>query len=784
GIEKRGGRVVRIELPAGTSPGEARDRTRRLLASHSDIRGFIHLAPLDLFFDTTFDDRVAAGMPGAFFAVLKKLYAALDIPGGFLATLSADSVVWPYQAPSGRIIPAMAGIAGMLKTAAKEMTETRVKVVDFRGSDLKAGPQSITTRFLEELTGSDTRVEAGLSDRQRFALSLKPQAPEKGESCVRAEDTIVVTGGARGITLAILKRLVAGQPVRLVILGRSDITAIDPLFLPVSADEAFILSELKKKMPGAKPVEIMQAVAGITGLKATIANLEHLRAGGHTVDYHAVDVTDADAVAQVFTRYDRIDGVIHAAGVEQSQFIPKKSQASFDLVFSTKVQGALNLLDALQNMDYRFFIAFSSVTARFGNEGQVDYTGANDMLGKLVQREKLKQPGKIFKVMAWTAWEGAGMATDETVKKVLTERGLKFLPLERGVGHFLTELSDNHTIESVYSGRDHAFDPDGLLAGKAKSDPAPVAPFLDRENGNDKGVVEYSRRLDLARDLFLLDHSREDVPIFLGATGIEAMAEAASTCVGGNRNLVALKNFSIPYGIKILRKRPKEIVVSAASSETDADQVNCKISSWFKNPEGVVVGDETLHYRAEYIFADQPVESVKVSLPEYHPVSYDGDIQALLYHPARLFMDGLFRTVTAIPSFKPDELITRIQNAGTRPFFRGQAFPDFMTDVAVVDAMFQTGGMLEVMSTSMIVLPYRIGEMSFVRPVERGVEYLCITRKTRDLEKTNEYQLELVDPGGNLFIRVENFEMVKVDRLPEKFQILDQILAPALEKAS
>ncbi|MCP3952854.1 MAG: acyltransferase domain-containing protein, partial [Desulfobacterales bacterium] len=184
GIEKRGGRVVRIELPAGTSPGEARDRTRRLLASHSDIRGFIHLAPLDLFFDTTFDDRVAAGMPGAFFAALKKLYAALDIPGGFLATLSADSVVWPYQAPAGRIVPAMAGIAGMLKTAAKEMTETRVKVVDFRGSDLKAGPQSIATRFLEELTGSDTRVEAGLSDRQRFALSLKPQAPEKGESCV------------------------------------------------------------------------------------------------------------------------------------------------------------------------------------------------------------------------------------------------------------------------------------------------------------------------------------------------------------------------------------------------------------------------------------------------------------------------------------------------------------------------------------------------------------------------------------------------------------------------
>jgi 3-hydroxymyristoyl/3-hydroxydecanoyl-(acyl carrier protein) dehydratase len=376
------------------------------------------------------------------------------------------------------------------------------------------------------------------------------------------------------------------------------------------------------------------------------------------------------------------------------------------------------------------------------------------------------------------------MATSETVRKVLTERGLEFMPLEQGVDYFLAELSDKNTLEAVYSGMDHTFDPDGLLDDGDEREKDTPAPFLDREISRSTKAVEYSRRLDLERDLFLLDHSREGVPIFLGATGIEAMAEAASTLAGADRHLVKLKNFSIPYGIKILKERPKEIEVSAAISETDANQVNCKITSWFKNREGVVVGDETLHYHAEFLFADQPGEAAKVNLPEFHPVGYGGDIQALLYHPARLFMDGLFRTVTAIPSFRPDELVTRIRSAGTRPFFKGRAFPEFVTDVAVVDAMFQTGGMLEVMSTSMIVLPYRIGSMTFVKPVERGDEYLCITRKTRALEKTNEYQLELVDPHGNLFIRVENFEMVKVDRLPEKYRILDLIRPPALEKAS
>jgi len=784
GIEKLGGQVVHLDLPVDTRPREAQAAARRLLERQPDIHGFIHLAPLDLFFDTTIDDQAAATMPAAFFAALKELYKRLDRPGTFLATLSVDSVIWPYGAQNVRIVPAMAGIAGMLKTAAKELTATRVKVVDFAGTDLEAGPQAIANRFIEELMGSDTRVETGRSGSRRFALNLKAQSPAKAASYVRPGDTIVVTGGARGITFEILKSLAASYPVHLAILGRSDITTLDPLFLPEAADEAFILGEMKKQMPGARPLEVKQAAARISGLKQTITNLEQLRAGGLTVDYHAVDVTDAGAVDAVLGRYDRIDGVIHAAGIEQSQFIPKKVQASFDQVFNTKVLGGLNLFAALKKRDYRFFIAFSSVTARFGNEGQVDYTGANDMLGKLVQRQKRRFPDKVFKVMSWTAWEGAGMATAETIKKVLSERGLAFLPLAQGIDYFLAELSDDTALETVFTGADHAFDPDGLLAGDSENKAQPFKPFLDQEISRAEKAAVFHRRLDLKRDLFLLDHSREEVPIFLGATGIETMAEAAATLAGPEQHLVKLQNFAIPYGIKILKGRPKDIEVSAAVSASGPEVIDCLITSRFKNRDGEVVGDETRHYEGQYVFADQKPTALTVELPEFHPVQYDGDLQDLLYHPARLFMDGLFRTVTAIESFQPDELVTRIENAGTRPFFRGEAFPEFMTDVAVVDAMFQTGGMLEVMSTNVIVLPYRIGTLTLIMPPVRGATYLCITRKTQSLEKTNEYQLDLIDPAGHLYIRIENFEMVKIDTLARQHQILDLLQPAALEKAS
>ena len=53
--------------------------------------------------------------------------------------------------------------------------------------------------------------------------------------------------------------------------------------------------------------------------------------------------------------------------------------ASFDRVFDTKVLGLNNLLAALDHKAPRSLMTFSSVTARFGNEGQADYTGATHL---------------------------------------------------------------------------------------------------------------------------------------------------------------------------------------------------------------------------------------------------------------------------------------------------------------------------------------------------------------------------------------------------------------------
>jgi 3-hydroxymyristoyl/3-hydroxydecanoyl-(acyl carrier protein) dehydratase len=329
-----------------------------------------------------------------------------------------------------------------------------------------------------------------------------------------------------------------------------------------------------------------------------------------------------------------------------------------------------------------------------------------------------------------------------------------------------------------------AFDTDGLLSADAAGPISRPAPFIDQLVEQTDRARTYRRTLDLQRDLFLRDHSREDIPIFLGATGIEAMAEAAATLAPPEAVLQELRNFRIPYGIKILKGRPKELLVEAVRSENDAEVFDCRIQSQFRNSKGIAMGEPTLHYQGTYRFGKAALPSSKVSLPTFSPVGYTGDIQELLYHPSRLFMDGLFRTVEEIVSFEPQRLISRIVNRSTKPFFADCPRPDFMTDVAVVDAMFQTGGMLEVMTTNIIVLPYAIGRMRFYRPLTKGTPYLCITEKTDQGEETNTYQLRLVDEKGRLHMAIDDFQMVQVDRLREEDQILQALRTGGARRAS
>lgn len=134
-------------------------------------------------------------------------------------------------------------------------------------------------------------------------------------------------------------------------------------------------------------------------------------------------------------------------------------------------------------------------------------------------------------------------------------------------------------------------------------------------------------------------------------------------------------------------------------------------------------------------------------------------------------MFGLFGTITDINSFDGKTLITTVEDRSEKEFFKGVKSPGFVAAPVLVDAMFQTGGLLEFFTTSRTVLPFKIKSLKFFRNVEKQTPYYCITQKNASGDETNTYDLTLVDKSGAVFIEVDSFEMVKLNRLDPEDEI-------------
>jgi hypothetical protein len=125
----------------------------------------------------------------------------------------------------------------------------------------------------------------------------------------------------------------------------------------------------------------------------------------------------------------------------------------------------------------------------------------------------------------------------------------------------------------------------------------------------------------------------------------------------------------------------------------------------------------------------------------------------------------------------------RIEHPATREFFAGVTDARFATDVQLVDAMFQTGGMLEVLTSGDIVLPFSIRHLRWYGPPRRGAVYRCLTERIASAERTVTYRLTLAGEDDRAVVEIEGFEMVKVDRLQPEDRIAERLVGD-LRKAS
>ncbi|MBW2258264.1 MAG: SDR family NAD(P)-dependent oxidoreductase, partial [Deltaproteobacteria bacterium] len=431
--------------------------------------------------------------------------------------------------------PLSGALAGLGKTLDLEWEDTRCLAVDLDPDAFDADA------LAHEITLDRGVVEVGLTGSVwPVTLEALPVAlPDAGDDApVAPGELVVVSGGARGVTAAVVREMARRWQSALLLLGRSTLEE-EPDWAQGVEDDALMTACLHAaRAQGEKPTprDLERAVSHVLATREIRANLDAFDALGVPVLYRSVDVRDdnavCSAVAEAVALWGPVRGLVHGAGVIADKRVEEKTDLQFDRVFGTKVAGWASLASAVRPSDLRFVALFSSVAGRYGNIGQCDYAMANEVLTR--HAFALSRSGVRAKSFAWGPWE-AGMVTP-ALREQLVSRGMTLIPLEVGARLFCEELErDSAAVEVV-------------LGGPALGDLQLAA----------SGQVDHT--LDGARDAFLRDHRIDGKPVLPAMMVLEWMAEAAHTAYPdlhfhGTRDFAVLKgvvveNGSIPVSLR------------------------------------------------------------------------------------------------------------------------------------------------------------------------------------------------------------------------------------------
>jgi NAD(P)-dependent dehydrogenase (short-subunit alcohol dehydrogenase family) len=380
---------------------------------------------------------------------------------GLKALVGVTSLGGSFSYPRGGERPeqlgnyASAALAGLIKCAAREWPLVLSRVIDLPLAAHEMLLPEIQDKVREHIfapgpveigipgTGATLRpalVPWTLDPLTLDPLTLDPLSSRKTAGASQGAehlplspgDTLVVTGGGRGVTAALLKEIARLYQPRIVILGRTPLGPPEPPWLKTLSTEREINQALHRASDGKlKPLEL-KARAQLTlrsrELKETLSALKELGA----VEYIPGDFSNGEtfdaALRTIRRRYGPIKGLFHGAGIIADKTILEKDRDEFRRVFDTKVGLAIRLLEAFQEEPLKLIIFMSSSTARFGRAGQADYAAANEVLNKIAWEEAANRPEALVLSLLWGPFDG-GMVDPALAKKFASEKiGLISLP--------------------------------------------------------------------------------------------------------------------------------------------------------------------------------------------------------------------------------------------------------------------------------------------------------------------------------------------------------------------
>ncbi|ARU60253.1 hypothetical protein CBW65_03630 [Tumebacillus avium] len=368
-----------------------------------------------------------------------------------------------------RIRPENATMFGMGKVVRKEHPNLITRCIDI-------DEQTPLEALYAELEAEHDLYQVAYRSGARFIEEFTEVDADRAEDRplqVKEDGVYVITGGAGGIGLEVARYLASQNLIHLVLLNRSKMPAAEEwgAILEAGQDERTI---------------------------EKIRNLQSIEALGGTVTCYSVSVADREALAAVLSevrsKWGKIDGVIHGAGVGGAEPIVTRSQADFDAVFTPKVQGTWNLDELTREDNLDFLVLFSSIASMFSMPGQGDYIAANSYLDSYASyRNKL---GLRTITVNWSTWRETGMSVqhnfniDTLFKAIMTREAIEGLDkiLNKGVPRALIG-EVNYDSKIIFLLEKSAFRLSNKIGGELGKRTSSTKARLKKAKGSPAGEV-------------------------------------------------------------------------------------------------------------------------------------------------------------------------------------------------------------------------------------------------------------------------------------------------------
>jgi NAD(P)-dependent dehydrogenase (short-subunit alcohol dehydrogenase family) len=577
-------------------------------------------------------------------------------------------------------------------------------------------------------------------------------------------DTFLISGGGTGLGALLAQEIALNYQANLVI--------VDLLPIPEDIDRLASLDEkglqqlkdgihtrLKQTQTRVTPVMLNQEFEAVMRAIEIHKNLEKLRKSSRNVVYIPCDVRDVEALGPLLDQARAVTGpitaILHAAGLDRSHLIDQKSMQEFHAVFTVKAQGANALFELCQSDPLRLVVVMASISGRFGNAAQLDYSAANSYLSYWVRMLHQSLPGIHALSLVWSGWKDVGMAwRNEIVRQHSEESGLNLIEVEQGINAFFKEIETPCGDLEVILHRGL----DGFLEEGLSDYPLEDFPLIDRLGmapGADGLVRRAYRLLSTRRDAFIDQHRLGNTPIMPAVGYVELAVEYYAMLVG-KRGHYLLRDLSFTNAFKLFRESPRELFIEGIL-QPGVPSLAVEIKSLFRAPR-MEVDQEVVHacmwvsddppelaglnpqewdYRLDTPASLEAEESVKLLMGDDRsqriilgPLFNDSVRDAAGKEPVLIYPKG-----TTYPAYFPLEQLSNPKYPLAR----------FLVNPCLLDSILQACAAHLLVNRQRVYLPWKIGEPAILDTPRVNGFYKVYTQMIHESVDVVGYNVVMLD---------------------------------------